>query len=129
MSAALAGDDPIFDAHLVVHDPDEWMQFGRFLLDATATTCGPDTADLVFRCVKSDGPRAIEMIASISDIRIAQSHIPVLFALATAARFGDDPTRALARRAAPRCIRSSTDHQHFTSYLNNISAPFAEDEH
>ena len=128
MSAALAGDDPFFDAPLAMHDSDEWMQFGRFLLNATAITYGPDKADLVLRCIKSDGPRAIEMIVSISEIGISQSRVPALFALATAARFGDDQTRALAKRAVPQCIRSSAHLKHFCLYFHNIITPFAEDE-
>ena len=126
-AAALSGDDPFFDSPLVMHESDEWVEFGRFLLNATAITYGPDKADLVLRCIKSDGPRAIEMITSIRDIGIAQSRIPALFALATAARFGDVHTRALAKRVAPRVIRSATDYRHFYLYFNSLSTPFTED--
>ncbi len=95
---------------------DDWVRLDRFLIHGTeggsyyATEHGltRDTAEAVLRCVNQDGSRAVARIREISHSGRAPRNDQALFALAMAAKLGDEPTRKAAFAAVPDVARTST---------------------
>src|SRR5688572_18123013 len=95
---------------------DAWMQLDRFLIlgseDGTyyinARKLTEQNAKSVIECLALDGPRAVDRIAEISHKGRAPKNDPAIFALALAASFGDDKTRAAALGALPAVCRAGT---------------------
>src|SRR4051812_39420538 len=83
---------------------DAWTQLDRFLIlgseDGTyyigERKLTVDNAKNVIACLVMDGVRVVERIAEISQKGRAPKNDPAIFALALAASYGDDKTRAAA---------------------------------
>jgi 60 kDa SS-A/Ro ribonucleoprotein len=102
-----------------VYAKDLWIRLEDFLI--LGTTGGTyylgedrltaDNADVVFRAVREDGPRAVQLVTEISSARPprAPKNRGCLFTLAAASAFGDPATVQAVKQAAPRVART-TDH-------------------
>jgi 60 kDa SS-A/Ro ribonucleoprotein len=92
---------------------DDWTRLDRFLLLGSDTgtfytgerELTVDHAAVVSRCLAADGLRTIGRIVAISDSGRAPRNDPAIFALATAAKLGDESTRRAAYAALPRVCR------------------------
>ena len=100
---------------------DDWMRLDRFLvLGSEGGTfyikereLTIDNAEAVVRCLAADGPRAVARIVEISDAGRAPKNDPAIFALAMAAKLGDEATRKAAYAALPKVCRTGTHLMHF----------------
>jgi 60 kDa SS-A/Ro ribonucleoprotein len=103
---------------------DDWTRLDRFLIlgseggtfyiSERALTI--DNAAAVLRCIGADGVRAVGRIAAISTAGRAPKNDPAIFALAMAAKLGDDATRAAAYAALRLVCRTGTHLLHFARY-------------
>ena len=95
---------------------DKWQQLTRWLIlgadggsyYATERALTIDNARSVQACLAEDGPRAVELIAAISESGRAPKNDPAIFALAIASGSGDKVTRIAALNALPRVCRIGT---------------------
>lgn len=95
---------------------DDWVRLDRFLIlgsEGGSYYAGErhltrENAGTVFRCIKEDGPRAVARIREISHSGRAPRNDPAIFALAIAAKLGDEPTRKAAFAAVREVARTST---------------------
>jgi 60 kDa SS-A/Ro ribonucleoprotein len=107
---------------------DDWARLDRFLvLGAEGGTyyvreraLTIDNARAVERCIHADGPRAVARIVAISDAGRAPKNDPAIFALAMAAKLGDEPTRKAAYAALPQVCRTGTHLMHFADYAQRF---------
>ena len=74
----------------------------------------------VRRRVQEDGIAAVKQIQDVSLNRRAPKRSPTLFALATAASFGDEETRKLAYQFMPEIARSGNDLFEFVKYADSM---------
>ena len=74
----------------------------------------------VRRRVQEDGIAAVRQIQDVSLNRRAPKRSPTLFALATAACFGDEETRKLAYQVMPEIARSGNDLFEFVKYADSM---------
>ncbi len=103
---------------------DDWVQLDRFLsLGSEGGTyyiserkLSIDNAEALVRCLGTDGPRVIARIVEISDAGRAPKNDPAIFALALAAKLGDEATRKAAYAALPKVCRIGTHLMHFAEY-------------
>ncbi len=91
---------------------------GTYYVKERALSC--DAAQASLSCIKEDGARAVARIAQISEAGRAAKNDPALFALAMAAKLGDESTRAAAYRALPRVARIGTHLFHFAEYAKAL---------
>lgn len=95
---------------------DDWARLDRFLVlgsdaptyYATARKLTQDNAACVRRCIVADGLRAVRAIVAVSDAGRAPKNDPAIFALAMAAKLGDDTTRKAAYDALSKVCRIPT---------------------
>jgi 60 kDa SS-A/Ro ribonucleoprotein len=95
---------------------DPWGVLDRFLIlgsEAGTFYVAPqkltaDNADNLLQCLVLDGQRTVKRIVEISQSGRAPKNDPAIFALAFAASFGDDKTRAAALAALPDVCRTGT---------------------
>ena len=95
---------------------DDWTGLDRFLIlgsEGGSYYAGEreltrKNADAVLRCIEEDGLRAVARIREISHSGRAPRNDPAVFALAMAAKLGDEPTRKAAFAAMPAVARTST---------------------
>ena len=95
---------------------DDWVRLDRFLIlgsEGGSYYAGEreltrDNAEAVLRCIKEDGARAVARIRDISKSGRAPRNDQAVFALAMAAKLGDEPTRKAAFAAVPDVARTST---------------------
>jgi 60 kDa SS-A/Ro ribonucleoprotein len=107
---------------------DDWARLDRFLIlgseggtfYATERKLTRDNAAAVLRCIAADGVRVVHRIVEISDAGRAPKNDPALFALALAAKLGDEPTRRAAHAALPRVARIGTHLFHFAEYIKAL---------
>lgn len=100
---------------------DDWVRLDRFLIlgseggsyYASERELTRDNAQAVLRCIKSDGARTVNRLREISQTGRAPKNDPALFALAMAAKLGDEPTRKAAFAALPDVARTGTHLFHF----------------
>jgi len=107
---------------------DDWGRLDRFLLlgseggtfyvDERALTI--DNAEALTRCLTADGVRAVRRIVAISEAGRAAKNDPAIFALAMAAKLGDDATRRAAYAALPKVCRIGTHLMHFAEYAQGF---------
>jgi 60 kDa SS-A/Ro ribonucleoprotein len=103
---------------------DDWARLDRFLvLGSEGGTyyiserkLTVENAEAVKRCIAADGVRAVARIAAVSDAGRAPKNDPAIFALAMAAKLGDDATRKAAYAALPAVCRTGTHVMHFSEY-------------
>jgi len=107
---------------------DDWARLDRFLIlgceggtfYATERKLTRENAEAVLRCIAADGARVVARIVAISDEGRAPKNDPALFALALAAKLGDEPTRRAAHAALPRVARIGTHLFHFAEYVKAL---------
>ncbi|HXU01862.1 MAG TPA: TROVE domain-containing protein [Polyangia bacterium] len=107
---------------------DDWARLDRFLIlgceggtfYATERKLTRENAEAVLRCIAVDGARVVARIVAVSDDGRAPKNDPALFALALAAKLGDEPTRRAAHAALPRVARIGTHLFHFAEYVKGL---------
>jgi 60 kDa SS-A/Ro ribonucleoprotein len=107
---------------------DDWARLDRFLIlaseggtfYATERKLTRDNAAAVLRCIAADGARVVARIVEISDAGRAPKNDPALFALALAAKLGNETTRRAAHAALPRVARIGTHLFHFAEYVKAL---------
>ncbi|MBO0685762.1 MAG: TROVE domain-containing protein, partial [Candidatus Dormibacteraeota bacterium] len=95
---------------------DDWVRLDRFLVlgsEGGSYYAGEhqltrENAEAVLRVIREDGRRAVECIREISHAGRAPRNDPAVFALAMAAKLGDEPTRKAAFEALPDVARTPT---------------------
>lgn len=111
-----------------VYQIDDWKRLDRFLIlgiDGGTYYIGErelarDNAEVVLRCVASDGRRTLQRIVEISEAGRAPKNDPALFALALAAAHGDEETRRFAMDNLPCVARTGTHLFHFLHFLKQF---------
>ena len=104
---------------------DDWTRLDRFLIlgseggsyYASEQKLTQASAEAVLRCIAADGARVVARIVAVSYEGRAPKNDPALFALALAAKLGDEPTRRAAHAALPRVARIGTHLFHFAEYV------------
>ncbi len=99
-----------------VYALDPWARLDRFLVLGTESGtyyASPpgltrENATHVIALLKEDGPAVVRRIVTVSLAGRAPKNDPAVFALALAASFGDDATRAAALAALPQVCRIGT---------------------
>jgi 60 kDa SS-A/Ro ribonucleoprotein len=91
---------------------------GTFYVGERALTI--DNAEALVRCLAADGVRTVARIAAISDAGRAPRNDPAIFALAMAAKLGDEATRRAAYAALPKVCRIGTHLMHFAEYAQGF---------
>ncbi len=107
---------------------DDWARLDRFLILGSEggtyyiseQKLTLETAQTVVRCVAADGPRTVARIAEISQAGRAPKNDPAIFALALAAKLGDEATRKSAYAALPTVCRIGTHLMHFAEYAQGF---------
>ncbi|HEY7372113.1 MAG TPA: TROVE domain-containing protein [Polyangia bacterium] len=107
---------------------DDWTRLDRFLIlgseggsyYASERKLTRENAEAVLRCIAADGARVVARIVAVSDEGRAPKNDPALFALALAAKLGDEPTRRAAHAALPRVARIGTHLFHFAEYVKAL---------
>jgi 60 kDa SS-A/Ro ribonucleoprotein len=107
---------------------DDWMRLDRFLvlgseggtyyIKERALTV--ENAEAVGRCIDVDGVRVVNRIVEVSVAGRAPKNDPAIFALAMAAKLGNDATRAAAYAALPKVCRIGTHLMHFAEYAQGF---------
>lgn len=95
---------------------DDWARLERFLIlgseggsyYASERALTRENAAAVERCLDADGPRAVALIAEISQSGRAPKNTPAIFALSLAASVDKDETRQAALAALPKVARTGT---------------------
>lgn len=106
----------------------DWMRLDRFLIlgteggsyYATEQKLTRESAEAVLRCIQVDGSRAVACIARISKEGRAPKNDPAIFALAMAAKLGDEATRKAAGQALPEVCRTGTHLMHFAEFAEGF---------
>jgi 60 kDa SS-A/Ro ribonucleoprotein len=107
---------------------DDWTRLDRFLIlgseggsyyagEQKLTT---ENAEAVLRCLDADGARVVSRIVEISQAGRAPKNDPALFALALAAKLGDENTRRAAFAALPAVARIGTHLFHFADHVKAL---------
>jgi len=107
---------------------DDWARLDRFLVlgseggtyYVSERALTRDNAEAVLRCIAADGARVVARIVEISHAGRAPKNDPALFALALAAKLGDEPTRRAAFAALPRVARIGTHLFHFAESVKAL---------
>jgi 60 kDa SS-A/Ro ribonucleoprotein len=107
---------------------DDWARLDRFLVlgseggsyYASERKLTRENAEAVLRCIAADGARVVERIVAVSHAGRAPKNDPALFALALAAKLGDEPTRRAAHAALPQVARIGTHLFHFAEYVKGL---------
>jgi 60 kDa SS-A/Ro ribonucleoprotein len=107
---------------------DDWVRLDRFLVlgseggtyYASERALSLDNASAVVRSLAADGPRAVARIAEVSQTGRAPKNDPAVFALALAAKLGDEATRKAAYAALPAVCRIGTHLMHFAEYAQGF---------
>jgi len=107
---------------------DDWGRLDRFLVlgsEGGTFYVGEreltiENAEAVARCLAADGVRTVDRIVAISDSGRAPKNDPAIFALAMAAKLGDEATRRAAYAALPKVCRIGTHLMHFAEYAQGF---------
>jgi 60 kDa SS-A/Ro ribonucleoprotein len=107
---------------------DDWARLDRFLILGSEggtyyiaeRTLTIENAEAVRRCITADGVRVVDRIVAISDAGRAPRNDPAIFALAMAAKLGDERTRRAAYAALPKVCRIGTHLMHFADYAQGF---------
>jgi 60 kDa SS-A/Ro ribonucleoprotein len=103
---------------------DDWARLDRFLILGSEggtfyvgeRALTADNAAAVRRCLAADGARVVQRLIEVSEAGRAPKQDPAIFALAMAAKLGDDAARKAAYAALPRVCRTGTHLMHFAEY-------------
>lgn len=107
---------------------DDWSRLDEFLIlgceggtyYAEERPMTLENADVVLRCLKSDGARVVKRTVEISQSGRAPKNDPALFVLALGVKFGDESTRRDAYAALPLVARIGTFHFSFQKSLDEL---------
>lgn len=107
---------------------DDWARLDRFLVlgceggtyYVSEHALTVDNASAVRRCLAADGLRTIHRIVAASETGRVPKNDPAIFALAMAAKLGDEATRRAAYAALPRVCRIGTHLMHFAAYAQGF---------
>ena len=107
---------------------DDWARLDRFLvLGSEGGTYyiserkqTLENAEALVRCLAADGPRTVARIVEVSEAGRAPKNDPAIFALAMAAKLGDEATRKTAYAALPKVCRIGTHLMHFAEYAQGF---------
>ncbi len=105
---------------------DDWTRFDRFLILGaeggtyyiTERDLVKQNHDVIVRCIKADGIRAVNRIVEISDAGRAPKNDPAIFALALVVTHGDAQAKAHAFANLGKVCRIGTHLFHFAEYVN-----------
>jgi 60 kDa SS-A/Ro ribonucleoprotein len=111
-----------------VFDIGPWQALDRFLIlgaesrtyYASARALTAKNAENVLLCIAQDGPRAVARIVELSLSGRAPKQDPLLFALALAAKKGDQTTQEAAYKAVTSVCRTGTQLFTFVSYADAL---------
>lgn len=111
-----------------VYAVDDFKRLERFLIlgseggsyYATERKLTKENAAAVSRAIATDGLRVVKTIVEISKAGRAPKNDPAIFALALAAKTGDEATRAAAYKALPEVCRIGTHLYHFVAFCEAI---------
>ena len=109
-------------------DVDDWTRLERFLILGTeggtyyvdVPKLTRDNSGVVLRCIREDGVRVVNRIVEISDGGLAPKNDPAIFALALAAKNGDNVTRSLAYKSVPKVCRIGTHIFQFVAAIDAV---------
>lgn len=115
------------DAGGYVFPVDDWARLDRFILlgsekgtyYASEQRLTRDNAQAVARCIAADGSRTVRQIVAVSEAGRAPRNDPAIFALAMAAKRGDEPARRAALDALPHVCRTGT---HLFAFAEAVEA-------
>jgi 60 kDa SS-A/Ro ribonucleoprotein len=107
---------------------DDWGRLDRFLILGSEggtfyvaeRTLTIDNAEVLTRCLAADGVRTVGRIVAVSDSGRAPKNDAAIFALAMAAKLGDEATRRAAYAALPKVCRIGTHLMHFAEYAQGF---------
>ena len=107
---------------------DDWTRLRRFLIlgseggsfYASELTLTRENATAVWRCVESDGARALREIVAVSKEGRAAKNDPAIFALAMAAGRAEAETRKAALEALPLVCRTGTHLFQFATFVEGF---------
>jgi len=107
---------------------DRWGKLDRFLVLGTEggsyyvseQRLTENSGKNVLECLQEDGLRVVHKIVEVSVEGRAAKNDPAIFALAMAAKLGDDATRAAAFAALPEVCRIGTHLFHFAAFAENF---------
>lgn len=107
---------------------DDWTRLDRFLIlgsEGGTYYVGErkltiQNAEVVQRCIQTNGPRVVSRIVEISNTGRAPKNDPALFALAMCAGVGNSDTRKAALDALPKVARIGTHLFHFMQYVEGF---------
>lgn len=107
---------------------DDWERLIRFLVIgseggtyyASEQKLTAANATAAIRCIKMDGPRAVEMARDVNVNNRAPKTDQQLFVLALAMKHGDTDTKAAVAQAAPEMLRTGTQLLHFSAMLDGL---------
>lgn len=105
---------------------DDWTRLDRFLILGaeggtyyiTERDLVKQNHDVIVRCIKADGLRAVNRIVEISDAGRAPKNDPAIFALALVVTHGDTQAKAHAFANLSKVCRIGTHLFHFAEYVN-----------
>lgn len=111
-----------------VYGVDDWTRLERFIIlgseggtyYAKEQPLTIENAEAVLRCIDTDGPRVVKRLVEISYGGLAPKNDPAIFALAMAAKMGNDATRQAAYEALPDICRIPTHLFHFVEYAEGL---------
>ena len=106
---------------------DDWTRLDRFLIlgteggsyYASERKLTRENAEAVLRCIRDEGARTVARIREVSRSGRAPRNDPAIFALAMAAKLGDEPTRKAAFNALPDVARTGT---HLFQFVEALQA-------
>lgn len=110
-----------------VHGLDDWARLDRFLIlgvdagtyYASARDLAIDNADVVLRCIKTDGKRTVDTALDVSREGRAPNNDPALFVLACAASCDDLAVRRYALANLTEAARIGTHLFHFVRFAQS----------
>lgn len=111
-----------------VFEADDWKRLDRFLIlgseggsyYASEKALTIENAEATVRCINENGVKAVERIVEISDSGRAAKNDQAIFALAIAAKLGDEITRKEAYQALPKVCRIPTHLFSFVDYCEGF---------
>jgi len=106
----------------------KWARLHRFLVIGTEggtfylaeKPLTVENAQVVLKCIKKNGPRAVQIATEVSVSGEAVKNSPAIFVLAMAVKYGDVATRRAAFGAMPKVCRIPTHLFEWQKYLDEL---------
>lgn len=111
-----------------IYQVDQWKQLERFLILGTEggtyyvgeRDITKENVNNVRTCIHDDGPRTVRTIVDISSAGRSSNNDSAIYALALAAKLGNEQTRKNANDAIPLVCRTGTHLYHYCNFVNQI---------